>query len=135
MRSKVNKVIQSGNVITMHYITGGVKKFTIHQIPDTNIYVAEKMYYKNVVEAFNSDNDDLKSLATKTAEVYKIPLIDNCEFIKSKKKREPEYDVNISQTWSENITVRASNAQQARLKAWKNWNPKKKNYSITANKK
>ena len=41
-----------------------------------------------------------------------------------------KYRVVITQMLSEETIVTAKTAVEARKKAWENWNPKKKNYSI-----
>ena len=41
-----------------------------------------------------------------------------------------KYKVNISQTWSEDVIVAASNIKEAKRKAFKKWKPKRSNYDI-----
>lgn len=41
-----------------------------------------------------------------------------------------KYQVTISQTWSETVVVTAKNTREAKLKAWKKYNPKKMNHSF-----
>jgi hypothetical protein len=46
----------------------------------------------------------------------------------------PKYKVTVSQTWSETVVVTAKNAQEAKMKGWKKYNPKKMNHTINAEK-
>ena len=46
----------------------------------------------------------------------------------------PKFRVTISQSFSEQVTVTAKNSQDAKMKGWKKFNPKKMNYKIYADK-
>jgi len=45
-----------------------------------------------------------------------------------------KYKVTIAQTWSETVVVTAKTAQEAKMKAWKKYNPKKMNHTLDAEK-
>lgn len=128
MHSVINKITQDDQTISMEYNTGGIKKFTIHQVPGTKIYVAEDMY-NNRMQTFKCDGK-IKTIVRITAAMFKIPLDDKCEY--PRKELEHEYMVNICQTWSEDVKVKAKNARQANTRGWDQWQAKKNNYQISA---
>ena len=43
-----------------------------------------------------------------------------------------KYLVTIAQTWSETVVVTAKTAQEAKMKGWKKYNPKKMNHTLEA---
>jgi len=43
-----------------------------------------------------------------------------------------KYQVTISQVWSDTIIVNAKTSSEAKMKAWKKHNPKKKDYELSA---
>lgn len=42
------------------------------------------------------------------------------------------YKIEIAQTWSESVIVRATNEKEAKQKAWDKWKAKKTNYKLSA---
>lgn len=80
MKSKIVKIKQSDDMFLYEYNTGGVRTFRIHHVPDTNIYVAQDVYYPSSTQHLQAFECDLPlaNRVLKVAEVYKLNVDDDC---------------------------------------------------------